>query len=84
MVRHHHHTFLEHLADLSLKPETGIPLAIFVAFLSFAVIRFIGESLIGYLFDPLFDKVWGPLVSGLSGMLGPGSFWHWAVGKWGD
>ena len=76
VVRHHHHTFLEHLADLSLKPETGIPLAIFVAFLSFAVIRFIGESLIGYLFDPLFDKVWGPLVSGLSGMLGPGSFWH--------
>jgi len=76
VVKHHHHTFLEHLADLSLKPETGIPLAIFVAFLSFAVIRFIGESLIGYLFDPLFDKVWGPLVSGLSGMLGPGSFWH--------
>ncbi len=75
-VTHRHHTFLEHLADLSLKPETGIPLAIIVAFLSFAVIRLVGEGLIGYVFDPFFDGVWAPLMMGLSGVLGSGGFWH--------
>jgi len=76
VVTHHHHTFLEHLADLSLRPETGIPLAIIVAYLTFTVIRFIGESLIGYVFDPFFDGVWAPLMMGLSGVLGSGGFWH--------
>jgi len=75
-VTHRHHTFLENLADLSLKPWTGIPLAVVLGLVSFAVIRFIGEGLIGYLFDPLFERLWAPVVLHLSALLGPGSFWH--------
>ncbi len=75
-VTHRHHTFLENLADLSLKPWSGIPLAVVVGLVAFTVIRFIGEGLIGYLFDPLFEKLWAPVVLHLSALLGPGSFWH--------
>ncbi len=38
---------LERLGDLSIKPLTGIPIAISVIYCTFWVIRFIGESLIG-------------------------------------
>jgi len=75
-VTHRHHTFLERLADLSLKPETGIPLAIVAGLVAFALIRVIGEGFIGLVFDPLFDKLWLPVVSGLSAILQPGTFWH--------
>jgi len=75
-VTQRHHTFLERLADFSLQPETGIPLAVVVGLVAFALIRFIGEGLIGYLFDPLFEKLWAPLVMRLSELLGPGGFWH--------
>lgn len=81
-VRHRHHTFLENLADLSLKPWTGIPLAVIVGLVAFTVIRFIGEGLINYLFDPLFNNYWAPVLMRLSQWLGPGSFWHeLVVGK---
>lgn len=75
-VVHHHHTFLENLADWSLKPGTGIPLALVVGYVSFEIIRFIGEGLIGYVFDPLFESYWAPLMMRLSELLGPGSFGH--------
>ena len=73
---HRHHTFLETLADLSLKPWTGLPLALLVAAVSFALIRLIGEGLIRLLLDPLFNTYWRPVVERLSATLGPGSFWH--------
>jgi len=76
VVKHHHHSLLENLADLSLKPWTGIPLAIVVAVVAFALIRLVGEGLIGYVFEPLFENLWRPLMAGLSVLLGPGSFWH--------
>ncbi len=75
-VTRRHHTFLERLADLSLKPETGIPLAIVAGLITFALIRVVGEGLIGLVFDPLFDHLWLPVVSGLSAILQPGTFWH--------
>ncbi len=76
VVTHRHHTLLENLADLSLKPWTGIPLALIVAYLAFTIIRFIGEGLIGYVFEPLFENLWRPLMAGMSATLGPGTFWH--------
>ncbi len=76
VVEHRHHTVLESLADISLKPWTGIPLAVVFGFLAFALIRLIGEGLIGYLFEPLFENLWRPLMASLSALLGPGTFWH--------
>lgn len=75
-ITHRHHTFTERLADLSLKPVTGLPLALLIAVVCFAIIRLIGEGLIHYLLDPLFHTLWLPLVTYLSAALGPGTFWH--------
>jgi ferrous iron transport protein B len=69
-----HHTVLELLGDASIKPFTGILIALLIMVLSFAVIRFIGESIINYVLNPIFD-LYTPLVMQLSGFLGKG-FMH--------
>ncbi|MBU4376642.1 MAG: ferrous iron transporter B [Candidatus Omnitrophica bacterium] len=75
-LTHRHHTFLEILEDLSIKPLTGLPIALGVIYCAFWVIRFIAENLIGYIFEPLFGKLWLPLMIRLSALLGEGSFLH--------
>ena len=75
-LTHRHHTLLERLEDLSIKPLTGLPIALGVIYCAFWVVRFIGENLIGYIFEPLFEKLWLPLMMRLSVLLGEGSFLH--------
>ena len=75
-VTHRHHTFLEKLGDASVKPLTGIPIALVIMFLTFKIIRFIGEGLIGYVFEPLFEKLWTPLMLKFSALLGAEGFVH--------
>jgi len=75
-VGHRHHTFLERLAEASITPFTGIPIALIVISTTFKIIRFIGEGLIGYVFEPLFDKLWMPVMAKLSLVLGGGGFIH--------
>ncbi len=75
-VSHRHHTFLERLADASIRPLTGIPIAMGVVYISFKLIRFIGEGLIDYVFEPIFEKLWAPLVMNLSSILGSGGIIH--------
>ena len=75
-ITHRHHTWLERLGDASAKPLTGLPIAALVLMVSFVVVRFIGEGLIGYVFEPLFEKLWAPLMIKLSVLLGSGGFWH--------
>ena len=40
------------------------------------LIRFVGEGLIGYVFEPAFEKLWTPLMLKLSGLLGSEGFAH--------
>jgi len=75
-ITHRHHTWLEGLADASIKPLTGLPIAALVLAISFLVIRFIGEGLIGYVCTPFFENLWAPLMMKLSVLLGSGGFWH--------
>lgn len=75
-LHHHHHTLLERFEDMSTHPGTGLPIALLVIYLSFQVIRFIGEGLIGYVFEPLFNTFWLPLMEKLSSALGSGGFIH--------
>lgn len=75
-LHHRHHTFLETLADLSIKPLTGLPIALAVIFVSFQTIRFIGEGLISRVFEPLFENLWLPLMTKLSLFLGTKGFLH--------
>lgn len=76
-VTHRHHTFLERLGDASVRPFSGLLIAALVLFASFEVIRHIGEGLIGHVFEPFFEGVWGPcVVMPVSGWLGRGGFVH--------
>ncbi len=75
-ITHRHHTWLERLGDASVKPLTGGIIALAVLAVAFLVIRFIGESLIGYLLEPLFDNLWAPVILRLSDLLGGAGFFH--------
>jgi ferrous iron transport protein B len=75
-VTHKHHSFSEKLRDASVKPLTGIPILILVLLLTFVLIRFIGESLIRFIFEPFFEQVWSPIMLRLSGLLGQSGFFH--------
>jgi len=75
-ITHRHHTWLEHMEDASVKPLTGIIIAIGVLSIAFLVVRFIGEGLIGYVSDPLFNNLWAPVLLRLSGLLGGTGFLH--------
>lgn len=75
-VTHRHHTFLERLGDASINPISGIPIALVALGVTFSVIRLIGEGLIGYIFEPIFENVWAPLMMKLSAILGSGGFLH--------
>lgn len=75
-ITHRHSTFLEKLEYASIIPSTGIPIGLIVLFISFWVVRFIGESLINYIFNPFFMKIWTPLMSGLSESLGGQGILH--------
>ncbi len=75
-VVHRHHTFLDSLEDASIKPVTGIPIALLIISATFTVIRFIGESLISYIFEPIFENLWAPLIMRLSNLLGNQGFIH--------
>jgi len=75
-ITHHHHTWLERLQDASVKPLSGLPIAAAVLLAAFVLVRLIGEGLIGYVMEPLFDRLWAPLMMKLSMALGSGGFWH--------
>ena len=80
-ITHRHHTFLERLEDLSIKPATGLPLAVITLFVIFQIIRFIGEGLIGFVFEPIFEKLWAPLLMQASRLLGSGFLHDVLIGR---
>jgi ferrous iron transport protein B len=69
-VRHRHHTFAERLADATVRPLPGILMAALILFLTFKIILFIGEGLIGVVFEPLFNTLWQPILMKFSALLG--------------
>ena len=76
-LTHHHHTFLQRLEDLSIKPLSGLPIALAIIYGAFWAIRLIGEGLITYILEPLFDNAWAPLMFKLGALLGgEGTFLH--------
>ena len=53
-VLHRHPSFFDRLEDISLKPLTGIPIAVLILYLSFSLIIEIGETLQLRVTDPIF------------------------------
>ena len=75
-ITHRHHTWRERLGDASVQPLAGGIIALVVLAVAFLVVRFIGENLIGYVLEPLFDTLWAPVVLRLSDILGGSGFFH--------
>ena len=80
-VSHRHHTFRDKIADMTIKPSTGIPIAILIIFCAFWVVRFIGENLITYIFDPFFEEIYKPLLMHLNEWIGSGFIRDILIGK---
>ncbi|MCX6009408.1 MAG: ferrous iron transporter B [Chloroflexi bacterium] len=75
-LSHRHHTWREVLEDASNHPAGGVAIALLVLVATFWFIRLIGEGIINYVTDPLFNWLWTPLLMKLSFALGSGGFWH--------
>ncbi len=68
-LHHRHHTLIERIEDISIRPMTGLPIAAGILFLMFKIVRFIGEGLITYVLDPLFNNFYYPfIVNNFSGI----------------
>jgi ferrous iron transport protein B len=76
LITQKHHTLLERLGDASLRPLAGLVIALFVLGISFEAIRLIGKGSIRWIFEPLFEGLWSPLMLRLSGLLGGDGFLH--------
>ncbi|HVP36931.1 MAG TPA: ferrous iron transporter B [Terriglobales bacterium] len=76
IVKHRHHTFLERMGDLTLKPLTGIPSAILILYLTFRIVRLIGEGLINLILDPIFKNYYLVAVTKVVDYLLPIRFIH--------
>ncbi|MEA3500862.1 MAG: ferrous iron transporter B [Candidatus Marinimicrobia bacterium] len=75
-LKHKHHTIGEKLSDLSIHPLSGLIVAIIVLGLSFSIIRLVGESLITYLFEPMFENFWTPVLLKISALFNGSGFLH--------
>lgn len=65
-VKHKHPSFWEHLQAWATAPLTGLPMALFVLVVSFFLIRWVGESIIGVV-DPLYENYYFPFMEKLLG-----------------
>lgn len=67
-IRHKHATLAEKLQAWATHPVTGLPIALGVLALSFMLIMFAGEQIIGLL-EPLYDNYYFPFMQKLFGFL---------------
>ncbi len=79
-IEYKKHTIREIIEEMTIRPVTGLPIALGVILFSFYLVRLIGESLINYVFNPLF-QMYKPLVLSVSSSLGPGLIHDILVGK---
>ncbi|MCF8000795.1 MAG: ferrous iron transporter B [Halanaerobiales bacterium] len=75
-IKPKHHSSKELLEEYTLKPWTGIPIAGIVLYLTFIVIRFIGEGLITYVAEPFFEGPYHTFLLSISNFINEGTFLH--------
>ncbi len=69
-IEHRHHSLRDHIEDLSVHPGWGALLGVFVILGSFMAVRFLGEGLIDYVLDPIFNSLFMPFFEWLGTVLG--------------
>ncbi len=80
-VEHRHHTIRNRISDLTLKPGTGLPIALAIIFFTFWIVRLIGESLITYLLDPIFELIYKPIITQFGNTLGSGFLYNFLISQ---
>lgn len=70
------HTWREILDEVTIRPLSGLPIMAVVLYISFWIVRFIGEGLIGHVTEPFFNTVYVPILTRLSEIMGGGGFLH--------
>jgi ferrous iron transport protein B len=80
---HKHHTIRDRLEDLTINPITGLPIAIGIILSAFWTVRFIGESLIEYVLDPIFNAYYIPIIEKLSPLIGDNFLHTILIGEYG-
>lgn len=70
------HTFSDIVDEITIRPLTGILFAALVLFLSFFMIRIIGEGLIANVTEPFFNTIYYYFASYLSNLLGGQGLLH--------
>ncbi|MDD4004114.1 MAG: ferrous iron transporter B [Elusimicrobiaceae bacterium] len=63
VIRHKHASFAEKLQALSMRPATGLPLAAAVLLLALAGVHYLGEALIAFALDPVYENFYLPLIT---------------------
>ena len=76
IIGHRHHTWKDRFEEASIKPITGIPIALVIIILVFTFVRQIGEGMITYGFEPLFQYVYEPVLMKVSFFLGSSGIVH--------
>jgi ferrous iron transport protein B len=74
-IEHKHPSLLEKLEDASIKPLTGIFIALTVIYVSFTVVRFMGEGLITVI-EPVFTDYYGPAITSVVEQVFPSGIIH--------
>jgi len=83
-ITHRHHTFIEKLSDMTIKPATGIPIAILVAILAFALITVIGIGLRRFVLLPFFEGfIFPPIRTGVTTIVPEGIVREILIGHFG-
>jgi len=76
VVHHRHHTIFDRLADLTVKPATGIPIAILALLFIFLFIIKLGNAIIAYVMDPFFYGYYGPWIVNAVNSFAPSGLVH--------
>lgn len=80
-LEHRHHTLRELFEDASVRPLTGILMGCGIIYLSFKVVRFLGEMIIARITDPIFINYYQPFLEKLvSGLKRDGFMYHLLIG----
>lgn len=75
-IEHRHPSLLERLEDASVKPLSGVIIALVVLFITLQVVIGFGELLINYILDPLYYQYYGPFITGVVENAIPAGFIH--------
>lgn len=64
-IEHRHPSILERLEDASVRPISGVIIALIVLFITMQVVIGFGGLLITYILDPLYYQYYGPFITNL-------------------